>query len=960
MKVFTIRVFLIELILLLCSNLVVAQDVKPLPVDPRIKTGKLANGLTYYIFKNSAMKGVADFSIGVKAGTTLEKENQKGMFKALELLSTRGTRSFTDSTMVTYLKSLGVRENDINFYTGEEQIEYSIKNLNISNQNTMDSALLILYNWLSSINIDEEDIVAVAPMVKNSLINLWGADKRMDYYIMNQLYKDNPYLLNLSKEEISKIDNISSKELRNFYYKWFRADLQAIFIVGDVDLAKVETQVKSIFSTIPKVTNAGRRGYYKPKLPQQTKIVIAKDIEYDKVNVSINFLAPPLLSKYKLTSVPYIEEYFNYAITTLLNSRIRSGVISQNLPISNISINKDRFMGMMNMESFTISFDTRQSSLYSAIAFLSGEVNNLARYGFNGQEFINSRNLYFKEIEKLYDNRLSLPNSIFMQRLKDNFFEGYSLASIEMKFEILKEVLFNLKNSELNSYANALLGDKNNCVISCKVPDVKGSELLSKERILASFTNALSKNVANNAAETVVRWPRFDENQKFATILESSVDPITGADVIVLSNGVTAILKRNLLLGDTLSFKAVSKGGLALMDNLGKNISLYINDIVNLGGLGDFTQVDLDKLLEYNNIKVRARFTDNSDILEGYAIKENADKLFHIINMNFTKRRGDSGAFDIYKKGKKEEAIYHNLSPLNVFADSVRYYNCSNKKYFVEVDEDFVDSMNYSQILSTVNSRFSGVKDFVFAFAGDIHLEDFKNYVVKYLGSIPTNDLRVTDAPVKPKYISKGKRERWFLHQMVIPRSYISMMLSLGVENNIENAVLGDMLKGYLESQFNSGSIRGLASKSSINSSLQNYPEDMFLCNMQFETDSAGAKPIVEIVKNILNNVSNSGLKEKDFSLLKNNLSGEFNELCKKNNFWIETLINRFIFSADYYSAYLNVLEGITNDRFREFVSEIIERGNLTTIVMEGTTEDVNTQNLFRENEFIMEFFKDI
>ena len=80
-------------------------DVQPLPADPRIKTGKLANGLTYYVVKNPAYKGHADFAVVQKVGTVLEKPEQKGMFKMLELLSVRGTRNFTDSTIVKYLNS---------------------------------------------------------------------------------------------------------------------------------------------------------------------------------------------------------------------------------------------------------------------------------------------------------------------------------------------------------------------------------------------------------------------------------------------------------------------------------------------------------------------------------------------------------------------------------------------------------------------------------------------------------------------------------------------------------------------------------------------------------------------------------------------------------------------------------------------------------------------------------------
>ncbi|MEF9930706.1 MAG: insulinase family protein, partial [Bacteroidales bacterium] len=167
-------------LLLSLSIRVFAQDVQKLPNDPRVKTGKLANGLTYYIIKNEAHKGYANFCIAQKVGTTLEEQSQKGMFKALELLATRGTRNFTDSTITQYLHSVGVENSDIVFNTNDDDITYLIKNVPIGNQNTIDSSLLILYNWLGSINIDEEDITKVMPLLKNTMMNEWGAAKRID------------------------------------------------------------------------------------------------------------------------------------------------------------------------------------------------------------------------------------------------------------------------------------------------------------------------------------------------------------------------------------------------------------------------------------------------------------------------------------------------------------------------------------------------------------------------------------------------------------------------------------------------------------------------------------------------------------------------------------------------------------------------------------------------------------
>ena len=241
------RILSILLLLLYISVNLFAQDVEILPDDPRVRKGTLANGLSYILIKNKDEKGSAHFGIAQKVGTTLEGDNQKGMFKMLESLTVKGTRNFTDSTITQYLKSIGLTSEDVVFSTKEDNITYLIKNVPVGKGNSIDSSLLILYNWLGSINIDEEDIREEAPFVKNKLLYEWDAEKRLNNQLMEELFPNSGYA-NLKYSDIQGVSEFTSKDLRNFYYKWFRPDFQAVVVAGDIDLDLIETKVKSIFS----------------------------------------------------------------------------------------------------------------------------------------------------------------------------------------------------------------------------------------------------------------------------------------------------------------------------------------------------------------------------------------------------------------------------------------------------------------------------------------------------------------------------------------------------------------------------------------------------------------------------------------------------------------------------------------------------------------------------------------
>ena len=938
-----------------CSFLM-AQDVESLPDDPRVKRGSLANGLSYVIIKNGAEKGYAHFGIAQRVGTTLEEDGQKGMFRMLEALTVKGTRNFTDSTITTYLKSIGVRPQDISFETGEDDVTYLIKNVPVSNANTVDSSLLILYNWLNSINIDEEDIKEEAPFVKNAMVHEWDAAKRLDDKLLLELYPNSRYAMDLRPEDITRIDEFTSKELRNFYYKWFRSDFQSVVIVGDVDPSLMETKVKSIFSTIPKPLDKQERCYYTPEPFDGVKVFILKDKEYNKTRISIDILKEPLLKKYRNTSVPFIQDYMDTAISKLLFARLRDGIISNGLPISGLEIVKGTFMNIHNQDAFSITFETLPNMIYSAIAFVNAEIGKMAKYGFNGQEFSRSKEIYFRELEKMYDNRMKEGNDFYLKRALDHIYKAGSLASVELKFEIMKEILFSLSLNQLNQYANAMLGVSDNIVISCRMPEYEGMDSVTPERVLAAYRDAGLSTPSRQPAAPIVKWPEFVRGSMGTSRVVSEVaDPVTGAIVIMLSNGATVVLKRNM--SDTISFRAVSKGGYSLMTDSNYSSQEYLNDILNLGGLGNISQPNLERLYSYHNFKIEASIRQNIEKLEGYAYKTEVEKLFHAILMSMTARRADEPTFELYRQAKIFETSYRSLAPSAAFKDSILNYNFSNRNYMRKIDNEDISNWNYSTMLEKMRERFSNAADFVFVFVGNIDLEEYKSLAVDYIGAIPGNSMQKEDWLVVPNYLTKGKVEKRFLYRMMNPRSFTNITRSCGMEYNLSNNVMSELVGVYLNNMLEQRANKKYIMQYDMKCSLKNYPEQIFVVQANFETDSINAQVVRDIVDAALQKAAAGDITEDQMASLKRVLKERFLENNITNEFWLDVFEHRYMTGKDFFNNYMKSLDQISIDSFKGFVSRLLNEGNEVSVIMDGTTRDVNTQNLFKEDLFIKEYF---
>ena len=85
------------------------QEPEPLPIDPKVRYGKLSNGLTYYIRHNDQPKDRADFYIAQNVGSILEEENQRGLAHFLEHMAFDGRRNFPNNGMDEYIESVGMR-----------------------------------------------------------------------------------------------------------------------------------------------------------------------------------------------------------------------------------------------------------------------------------------------------------------------------------------------------------------------------------------------------------------------------------------------------------------------------------------------------------------------------------------------------------------------------------------------------------------------------------------------------------------------------------------------------------------------------------------------------------------------------------------------------------------------------------------------------------------------------------
>ena len=270
---------------ILCS-IVAAVSAQPLPQDPTIRIGKLKNGLTYYLRHNAKEPGLADFYIAQKVGSIQEEPRQRGLAHFLEHMAFNGTKHFSGKGkhlgIVPWCESIGVKFGaNLNAYTSVEQTVYNISSVPLKREGIADSCLLILNDWSHYLLLEDQEIDKERGVIHEEwrTRRAGKAVSRLMEQAMPKVYKGTKYEDCMPIGSMDVVDNFPYQDLRDYYHKWYRPDLQAIVVVGDIDVDKMEKKIKKLFSKIPAPKNPAKREYYPVSDNDKMNVDIEKDKE---------------------------------------------------------------------------------------------------------------------------------------------------------------------------------------------------------------------------------------------------------------------------------------------------------------------------------------------------------------------------------------------------------------------------------------------------------------------------------------------------------------------------------------------------------------------------------------------------------------------------------------------------------------------------------------------------------
>ncbi len=901
--------------------------------DPNVRTGKLSNGLTYYIRHNEYPKGQADFHIAQKVGAVQEEENQNGLAHFLEHMCFNGTKNFPDKQIITWLESIGVKFGaNLNAHTSTDETVYDIKNVPVARETVVDSCLLILHDWADALTLADEEIEKERGVIHEEWRMGNGAISRLLNKHAPELYPNTKYATHDVIGSMDIIDHFKPQVLRDYYEKWYRPDLQGIIVVGDVDVDKVEAKIKDLFSKIQMPKNPAKFEYSLVGDNTDPIVISDKDKEmpYNLLFIAQKF---DLVPREVRNTEPYLYvEYMNELIDEMLQQRFDEMSLKNDAPFGGCSTGIDQYLYASSKGALLVQAMVNDKGSEVALNAVLTELKRVQEYGFTASEYDRARQKYLSDLENKYNNRATDKNNIYAQTYIRHFLENTPIVSIDYIYEHMKAIAPMLPVDAVNEYVKEIITDKNLVVFSL-CPDKEGVTVPTKEQLEAVINKVKAEKV-EAYKDNVINEPLMSVLPTSGTIKSTKEYTKLGYTELTLSNGVKVLLKPTKFKDDEIILRAKSEGGASLYPAADYGNVSILGDIIPSTGLSKFSYMDLQKILSGKKAEVSVSVGDYDESISGKSTPGDLETMMQLVYLNFTQPREDKNAFENVRKmvATQVENLVH--SPQYVFNDSLIHTLYAHHPKAVMQNPEMIKSLDYDRMIQIYKERFANAADFTFVITGNFDMDQMEKMIETYIASLPAND-KFEKAANDGRGFVKGVVNNKFTLKNEQHLAMLGMFwtgeLPYTLENQLKIQVAGQLMATELLNNVRED--EGAAySPYSVGGIDRNYA-DHFIIQTAFGLNPQKSETSEKLTINSLVTLSKS-VKEEELKKVKEYMLKSIEEKEHENSYWASTLMNYAMNSLDFYSDYRKVVNSLTTKDMQDFVASLLKQGNRCEVLM--------------------------
>ena len=920
--------------------LAVCLTAQTLPQDPAIRTGKLKNGMTYYIRHNAKEAGLADFYIAQRVGSILEEPRQRGLAHFLEHMAFNGTKHFPGKGkqlgIVPWCETIGVKFGaNLNAYTSVDQTVYNISSVPVKREGIIDSCLFILNDWSHYLLLEDKEIDKERGVIHEEwrTRRAGKAVSRLMENAMPYIYKGSKYEDCLPIGSMDIVDNFPYNDLRDYYHKWYRPDLQGIVVVGDIDVDKMEKKVKKLFSKIPMPKDAAERVYY-PVSDNDSMIVnIQKDKEQPVVLVHLFMKRNATPDAEKQYEAYVRADYVDGLIGSMLNSRFSELRQQAIPPYMSATGRASAFFISRTKEAFSMSVSCKQENILGGVMTAVAAAERARQHGFTQNELVRAKKLYMTNAQRRYEGRNDRRNSHYVNQCIQHFLANEPMLSAEQNLELMKKFDEQVTLDEVNRAVRELITDKNQVMV-VYAPD-KEDVVLPTENQLEQVVLTMQQQQYTPYVEEELAEQLISDLPKAGTIV--SEKPFKhGFTEMTLSNGMKVYVKKTDFSADGVQMKIHGEGGLSLYgDEDIPNFSL-VSSAISEAGIGQFDAVTLRKMLTGKAVRYGASVGQRGQSFTATGAVKDFQTMLELAYLHFTQPRRDTVAFAGLINRTRSFLSNRNASPKVDYNDSIAAILYGHHPRLEPVTQKVIDKADYDRILQIYQERFADASNFKTVIVGNVDMDQLRPLLCQYLASLPATHKHEQTNWKNIAQIVEGSSVSKFKKKMATPLANVTIFYSADVPFTPQSDLELDFLKRVLQVAY-TDSVReekGGTYGVSVSFDLDKDDKPNASLKIAYNADPNRYDELNPIIYQQLENIAKYGPSASSMQKIKQFLVKQYAQIAITNDYWDYVIWHELDDDADFDLDYCKMVENMKPEQVQAMARRLLDAHRCIEITM--------------------------
>ncbi len=916
-----------------CNVAFCQEDSDTIPFSSRVVMGTLPNGLTYFIQANSEPKNRADFYIIRKVGALVENDDQNGLAHFLEHMAFNGTDHFPDKGIINMLERHGVDfGRSINAYTTQTETVYTLFNIPTEDAPLIDSCLLVLHDWSHYLTLSAEEIDAERGVICEEWRTRNSASRRMSRQITPVMLKGSKYAERDVIGDTNIIKNFEPEVLRAFYYKWYRPDLEAIAIVGDIDPEMLEEKIRELFVTVPMPEDAEPLPRF--DIPEHDEIyyVVATDKEATQVGINVITLLPPVDSDYQKSYGYLRENLLTSLIQYMINARMAEERQKPDAPFIVASIRKSPYIG--DYDAYALNASARpgveeQRRALEGVLRLSEQIQ---RFGFNEGELEAARAASLAGLESANKEKNKISNGNYMRDILAYFTDGDPIMEFDDYYNYAKRLYEEVTLEDIDALVQTWKTNRNMTVAFMGPED---EEYLTEEEVLDIIESVESDEEIEPYEDKEIEGELIEGELDGSYVVKEKRDKKIGAVEWRLSNGARVIYKHADYEKDQVALNAWSVGGYARYDIELLPAAHALSSFVEEYGLGNFSRSELRRKLAGINAGTSLRLGNEYERVSGNSTPKDVETMFQLLYLRFENPRFDSIVFKTQIDNMETMLASKSKNPNNIMSDSInRIFTDYNPRYIIN-DEETIKQITLERIDSIYHDRFRNASDFTFFIVGNVEEDTVRHLAERYIGSIgglEKGDKLVYDDIKSPTGETKRVIELPFENNKASVFVNITKKMKESRKNSYTDLFLSTILMyRYLDDiREKEGGTYGVQVSPEADSRPSKYGLDI-----EFECDPDRAEYLKSLIYKGIDSIAEYGPTDEEVDKIRKNMLYS-NEQSKAHNSHVMSVVYTYYtygYDPDKPKYYEDVINAMTPKTIQKFTKKLLKKPDIIDLI---------------------------